>query len=200
MGYHGGEKPVRHLSVVRQSANSLSMNLRHATALAVLAISALSACATPYQAKGFRGGYSDIRIDSNTVMVAYRGNAYTDRQTVQSYLLYRCAQVTVGDGYDYFVLTGADTEARQGAISTPSTYSSTTSASAIASGNSAFGHSQTFGAVNPGQTITYTKYGANAVIKMFKGKKPLEDSQAYDAHEAIQYMGPRIEGAELEKK
>ncbi len=170
------------------------MNLRCAAALAALAISALSACATPYQAKGLRGGYSDTRVDSNTVMVAYRGNAYTDRQTVQSYLLYRSAQVTVGDGYDYFVLTSGDTEARHGAISTPSTYSSTTSASAFASGNSAFGNSQTFGVVNPGQTISYTKYGANAVIKMFKGKKPSDDPQAYDAHEVIQYMGPGITG------
>ncbi len=133
-------------------------------------------------------------------MVAYRGNAYTDRQTVQSYLLYRCAQVTAGDGYDYFVLTSGDTEARHGPISTPSTYSSTTTASAFASGNSAFGNSQTFGVVNPGQTMSYTKYGANTVIKMFKGRKPPEDPQAYDAHEVIQYMGPNIEGAEFENK
>ncbi|WP_423946099.1 CC0125/CC1285 family lipoprotein [Candidatus Binatus sp.] len=167
---------------------------------AALAISALSSCATPYQAKGFRGGYSDIRIDSNTSMVSYRANAYTDRQTVQSYLLYRCAQVTVGDGYDYFVLTSGDTEARHGAISTPSTYSSTTTASAFASGNSAFGNAQTFGTVNPGQTITYTKYVASAVIRMFKGKRPPDDPLAYDAHEVIQYMRPNIEGAESENK
>jgi hypothetical protein len=128
---------------------------------AALTMTALSACATPYQAKGFRGGYSDARIDSNTAMVSYRGNAFTDRQTIQSYLLYRCAQVTVADGYDYFVLTSGDTEARHGTISTASTYSSTTTASAFASGNSAFGQAQTFGTVNPGQTIPYTKYGAN---------------------------------------
>ncbi len=59
-----------------------------------------------------------MRIDSNTVMVSFRGNGYTDRQTVQSFLLYRCAQVTLEDGYDYFVLISADTEARQGAIAT----------------------------------------------------------------------------------
>ena len=33
---YGGAKPVRHLSVVRVSANSMSMNLRHAAALAVV--------------------------------------------------------------------------------------------------------------------------------------------------------------------
>ena len=94
----------------------------------------------------------------------------------------------------------ADTEARHGAISTPSTYSSTTTASAFASGNSAFGNAQTYGTVNPGQTITYTKYVASAVIRMFKGKKPPDDPQAYDAHEMIQYMSLNIEGAESENK
>ena len=172
----------------------VAMNLRCAAALAALAISALSACATPYQAKGFRGGYSDTRIDSNTAMVSYRANAHTDRQTVQSYLIYRCAQVTVGDGYDYFVLTSGDTEAVHGTISTPGTYSSTTTASAFASGNATFGNAQTFGTVNPGQTITYTKYVASAVIKMFKDTKPADDPQAYNAHEVIQYMGPEITG------
>jgi|HubBroStandDraft_6_1064221.scaffolds.fasta_scaffold724595_2 hypothetical protein len=33
---HRGAKPARHLSVVRRSANSLSMNLRHAAALAIV--------------------------------------------------------------------------------------------------------------------------------------------------------------------
>ncbi len=33
---HGGEQPVRHLSVARLSANSTGMNLRHAAALALV--------------------------------------------------------------------------------------------------------------------------------------------------------------------
>jgi hypothetical protein len=146
-----------------------------------LATIALSGCATPYQAKGFHGGYKDTQIDSNTEMVSFRGNGFTDRQTVQSYLLYRCAQVTVEAGYDYFILTSNDTEAREGTISTPSAYSSTTTASAFGVGNSAFGQAQTTGTITPGQAIPITKYGANAIIRMFKGKKPMDDSEAYDA-------------------
>lgn len=153
---------------------------------------AVSGCATPYQQSSFRGGYSDVRIDSNTVMVSFRGNAFTGRQTAQSYLLYRSAQVTINDGYDYFVVENGDIETKHGFISTPSTYQSTTSVSAYGIGNSAFGQAQTTGTIHPGQTVPYTKYGAHAVIKMFKGKKPADDPQAYDAHEVIQYMGPQV--------
>ncbi len=149
-------------------------------------------CATPYQQSSFRGGYSDTRIDSNTVMVSFKGNGFTGRQKVESYLLYRCAEVTLNDGYDYFVLASEDTESKHGYSSTPSTFASTTSASAIATGNSAFGQAQTFGTLNPGHTFTYTKYGGEAVIKMFKGKKPGDDPRAYDAHEVKQYLGPQI--------
>ena len=49
-------------------------------------------CATPYQQSSFRGGYSDTRIDSNTVMVSFKGNGFTGRQKVESYLLYTCAE------------------------------------------------------------------------------------------------------------
>jgi hypothetical protein len=50
------------------------MNLRDATAI-ILAV-VLIGCSTPYQGQGFRGGYSDTRIDSNTVLVSFKGNGY----------------------------------------------------------------------------------------------------------------------------
>ncbi len=161
-------------------------------ALACLLVVGAGACATPYQQSSFRGGYSDTRIDSNTTIVSFKGNAFTGRQTVESYLLYRCAEVTLNDGDDYFILASEDTESKHSSSSTPGTFTSTTSASAIATGNSAFGQAQTFGTLSPGKTFTHTKYGAEAVIKMFKGKKPADDPRAYDAREIRQYLGPQI--------
>ena len=86
----------------------------------------LAGCATPYQKSGFRGGYSDVQIDGNTFSVEFRGNGYTRRQTVETYLLYRCAQFTTEAGYDYFVIVGRDTDTKNQLFATTGNYTSNT--------------------------------------------------------------------------
>src|SRR5215469_2124146 len=103
-------------------------------ALLVL-LGAFISCATPYQQSGFRGGYQDAQIDSNTASVTFHGNAYTSKQSVQLALMYRCAQVTLQDGFDYFVVLNTDTEAKQGIHQTAGQYASNTSGSAMGMGN-----------------------------------------------------------------
>lgn len=51
------------------------------------------------------GGYTENRINQNTAMVTFRANEITSGQTVRTYLYYRCAEVTIANGYDYFVIT-----------------------------------------------------------------------------------------------
>jgi hypothetical protein len=68
-------------------------------------------------------------------------------------------------------------------------YSSDTSASAFSTGNAAFASAQTYGS---GTTIPINKYGTDATIKMFKGKKPANDPNAYDAEETIRYLGAQL--------
>jgi hypothetical protein len=146
----------------------------------------VAGCATPYQQHGFRGGYSDARIGQDSVLVSFKGNGYTSKERVQLYLLYRCAEVTRQYGYDYFVVTSGGTE---GKVSYLSNYSATTAASAYGTGNSAFGSAHTSGS---GTTIPINKYGTDAMIKMFKGHKPPDDPNAYDARETLQYLGPQL--------
>ncbi len=186
--YHRWESAVRHLLVARRFANSLYMRPRH-FAVTLLLTFGFAGCATPYQAKGLSGGHSDTQIDSNTVLVSFRGNAYTDREKVETYLLRRCAEVTLGDGYDFLVIIDKDSEAVHGSYSTAGTYSSNTSATVIGSGNMAFGQANTTGTFFPGQSIPYTKHRTEATIKMFKGKKPVEDSRAFDARELVHFLG-----------
>jgi hypothetical protein len=82
--------------------------------------------------------------------VTFRGNGFTSQETVEQYLLRRCADVTIAHGYDYFVV-GSNAE--------PSNV----------------GNTNVFGAkVND-------KYLASATIKMFKGHKPADSLNAYDA-------------------
>jgi hypothetical protein len=147
-------------------------------------------CATPYQPDGLGGGYSDNRIDSDTISVEFRGNGYTSKRKVEMYLLYRCAEVTRDAHYDYFIALNPSTEASQGSFNTPGSFTSLTS---FARG-AAFTRASYF----PSQTINFTFYGATTLIRMGKGQKPPENVAAYNAREVIEYMGPQINGGSEE--
>lgn len=80
----------------------------------------VSGCATTYQPLAFSGGYSEFPIDNSTLRVSFEGNGYSNRTTVESYLLYRAAELTVSRGYDWFVLSE-----RQGETHSDSKYGDT---------------------------------------------------------------------------
>lgn len=75
------------------------------TLAALSALCLLSSCATAYQPDGVTGGYSDQRLSVSSVRVSFRGNRFTTPETLDSYLLRRCADVTMQNGYNYFVMT-----------------------------------------------------------------------------------------------
>ncbi|MGH7924369.1 MAG: CC0125/CC1285 family lipoprotein [Candidatus Binatus sp.] len=72
--------------------------------VALSAVCLLAGCATEYQPEGVSGGYSDKVLAGNTVQVTFRGNRITSPETVHFFLLRRCAEVTLQDDYNYFVL------------------------------------------------------------------------------------------------
>src|SRR5678815_4545876 len=93
------------------------MKPRSAAIAAVLAAAVgLSACATatPYQPNvpgaAVSGGYSDYRLDMNRFRVTFAGNTLTSRETVERYLLYRAAELTLAQGYDWFALADRHTD------------------------------------------------------------------------------------------
>lgn len=66
---------------------------------------ALSACATTYQPTGFSSfGFSDQQLEPTTWRVSFSGNGYTTLETVQTYWLYRAADVTLAQGFDGFAV------------------------------------------------------------------------------------------------
>src|SRR5277367_4688256 len=67
----------------------------------------IAGCATAYQPDGVSGGYSD-KVAGNTAQVTFRGNRLTTPATVDDFLLRRCAEVTLQDGYKYFVVAQKD--------------------------------------------------------------------------------------------
>jgi hypothetical protein len=62
------------------------------------------ACSTPYQEKAFTGGYVDRIVTPSTRIVEFWGNGGMSRKRVASFALFRCAEVTLLNGYDYFVV------------------------------------------------------------------------------------------------
>ena len=92
-----------------------SASARRWGAVIVVALMA-SACTTPtpYQplpsAGSERGGYSEQRLEENRFRVTFTGNSMTSRETVETYLLYRAAELTIANGYDWFVMADRATE------------------------------------------------------------------------------------------
>ena len=61
----------------------------------------LLGCSTPYQAKGFRGGYSSFETQPGVYYVSFQGNAFTSRETVVQYWHQRTAEICGGrDRYE----------------------------------------------------------------------------------------------------
>lgn len=79
------------------------MNSRITVAIAAVACAiCLVGCATNYQNRGITGGYSERKISEDTWGVGFSGNGYTTYETVQTYWLYRAAELTVEQGFDGF--------------------------------------------------------------------------------------------------
>lgn len=73
-----------------------------AFALAVLL--ALSACATGYHSSGLTGGLTQTQLSSRVYQVRFQGNGYTSQERTSVFLLRRCAELTLENGFRYFSL------------------------------------------------------------------------------------------------
>jgi hypothetical protein len=165
------------------------------TLMLAAALGLLAACATatPYQpAANGPYGFQETQIESNRVRIVFRGNTLTDRDTVETYLLYRAAEVTLQNGKDYFVVVNRNTDEHS--------------------------RLQATGAGRPYSMFDYwyfspargwapwydpfwndapdyrqvTRYEAVAEIAMFDGRKPAGDANAFDAREVQANLQGRI--------
>ena len=81
----------------------------------ILAAGLLTACMspTPYQPRleGQSTGYTDRALTQNRYRVTFTGNSATPRETVESYLLLRAAEVTRAAGFTSFMFDTRNTKA-----------------------------------------------------------------------------------------
>lgn len=169
---------------------------------AFLACFAIAACTgpTPYQAAEKRDGYTDTAIEADRYRVSFSGNTVTDRETVETYLLYRAAELTLAKDRDWFRIADQDTEIH-------TRYRNIHAGSAsFAFGPHGFGpygfgyrrfgkfaFSRGFGfGIRSLSSRPINRYEAFANIVVFSGDKPADDASAYDARSLIETLGPKI--------
>ena len=83
------------------------------------------ATSTPYQpqtiASDVEGGYSSDQLAADRYRVEFRGNQFTSREQVETYLLFRAAELARQNGFDWFrtVRTNTDEDVQQRLVREP---------------------------------------------------------------------------------
>ncbi len=82
-----------------------------------IGVAGLAGCetATPYQpaATAAATGYREIQIEPGRWRVTFAGNELTSRDTVETYLLYRSAELTARAGFTWFEAVARDTDTKK---------------------------------------------------------------------------------------
>jgi len=182
------------------------MNIQLRIAFVAACAATLAACvtATPYGPATGKNpyGFSEQRIEQDRYRIVFRGNSSTTRETVETFLLFRAAELTVESGFDHFIVTEQDTEASR---------RYTRSGSPAFFGRYAYGY-RPYCCAFPYYAYGFgwggdpfyddvreiTRYSAIAFIAMGKGPKPGDNPQAFDARDVLQSLGPTVAATQAE--
>jgi opacity protein-like surface antigen len=167
--------------------------LIYAVAAAALALSACET-ATPYQpvvaGNPQSGGYSDQQIEANRWMVTFSGNELTSRETVERYLLFRAAELTLNQGYDWFQTADRNTNKQSSYIGDAPVWGGYWGPRwgvyrrGYGWGYGYWGDPFWGGPLDVQQV---SQYSASAEIVMGHGAKP-NDPRAFDAHAVVEHL------------
>jgi len=174
--------------------------IRPILAAAVAAL-AVAACATPtvYAPEGYggqRGGYAEQRLQADRFSVSFSGNSLTSRDTVEMYLLYRAAELTLENGYDWFETDYRQTDRDTRYYADPDPF--------YRGGYGRYwGPSWRFYSRNywspwgdpfgrDYDVREVSRYEARADIILGRGSPPSDARHAFDAREVVANLGPRV--------
>jgi hypothetical protein len=182
-----------------------------ALATALLLAAGLSACVspTPYQpavrGSATSGGYSETRIEPDRWRVNFSGNSMTSRETVEGYLLFRAAELTLQNGGDWFAIVDRQTDAKSRTYVDPDPF--------YHPWYGGYGYWRPswryrgrgfgwrtwdpyFGGpfwADSYDVQTIQNFEASAEIITHKGAKPTDDPRAFDAHAVVENLKPKIQ-------
>ncbi len=177
---------------------------------AILAVG-LVGCATPtpYQPRvkgsATSGGYSESRIEPNRWRVDFTGNTMTSRETVEGYLLFRAAELTLQNGDDWFSMVDRDTAANRRTYVEPDPLYHPWYGPGFGYWRPAWRYRSArlgwrtwdpwFGSpfwADQVNVETVENFEASAEIITHKGAKPADDPRAFDAHAVVENLRPKI--------
>ncbi len=174
-------------------------------ALAAAATLTLAGCetATPYQPIDAHnptasGGYSEQQIESNRWRISFAGNSLTSRDTVERYLLYRSAELTLAQGGDWFAANERQTDKATQTYVDPYFGAYWGPRWGLYRRGYGWGYGRWgdpfwgpgFGP-GPLDVTQISQYQASAEIIIGRGQKPA-DRSAFDARSVIEHLGPTI--------
>ena len=154
-------------------------------------LSLLTGCIepTPYapRTQGARAGYTDRALTQTRYRVTFTGNSATPRETVETYLLLRAAEVARAAGYDSFLFDTRNTKAHTVAQVVPEARGP--------------GWGRRLGLARPYwgagfgydpdvDIVTHTNYEAYAEIVLLTSDQAAKEPRAVKASEVIARIGP----------
>lgn len=144
---------------------------------------------TPYQPANYLGkGFKEQKLGQDKYRVSFKGNSITERDTVESYLIYRSAELTLKEDYPYFTMMNMNTDRKTHYESTSPVVYGMYNQDQQRFPYYIYGHPTAY----RGGTMENTEYEAVAFIVMVK--KPEEDKKDsfYKAKEVIKFLTPKI--------
>jgi hypothetical protein len=137
----------------------------------------LASCATGYQPSGAMGGFVERPISPDTYYVEFSGNGFTNPQRASDFMLLRCAEIALENGYSHFAILQAVDASTVSYSTTPIRSTTTASANGYMLGNNINLNGSSTTITQGGDTTAIFKPGAGATIRLLR--QP--DSQAFDA-------------------
>lgn len=119
------------------------------------ALPLIPACATPYEK-----AYDDFRINEDTFSVTAKGNSHTPEEIVERYLFRRASEITLANGFRYFLFINQEDRTRVGSLSSVSGQTHS-----YGQGNTMQSHGS-----GGGLTIPVVEPGKSVWIKCFKDR------------------------------
>jgi hypothetical protein len=149
---------------------------------------------TPYQPRlqGQATGYTDRALTQNRYRVTFTGNSVTPRETVESYLLLRAAEVARAAGYTHFMFDTRNTQARTSVQTVPYAGPIDPYFRGGWGRRGAFGYWGGWGwPYEPAQDIVVrTNFEAYAEIVLLNADQASHEPRAMNAADVIAHIGP----------
>ncbi|MEQ8964688.1 MAG: hypothetical protein RID91_02585 [Azospirillaceae bacterium] len=162
-----------------------------------LVLGLLAACAAPqptaYRPATNGTGYADRAVTSEIVEVRFEGNRLTDRGTVESYALYRAAEVAAVHGADRIAILDKTVEENRRTVRDYDPYPFGFGYGYTSGGRHVVGTRYGFPIYARPRDYSYTSYAAELLVRLIPPSAPNpDDAPVRDVATILQTLGPAI--------